>query len=72
LASLGRKSEQNSITLEKNEKDEVVKNFDHIGMSGDKLHVTQVGDFSNGISQAQCMCAPEFTTHSEGARVGVE
>jgi uncharacterized protein YfaS (alpha-2-macroglobulin family) len=36
------------------------------------LNVTQAGDFSNGISQVQCMYAPEFTTHSEGVRVGVE
>jgi len=37
-----------------------------------ELNVTQAGDFSNGISQVQCMCAPEFTTHSEGVRVRVE
>lgn len=36
------------------------------------LNVTQAGDFSNGISQLQCMYAPEFTTHSEGVRVRVE
>ncbi len=36
------------------------------------LNVTQAGEFSNGISQVQCMYAPEFTTHSEGVRVGVE
>ena len=35
------------------------------------LNATQVGDFSNGISQVQCMYAPEFTTHSEGMRVEV-
>jgi hypothetical protein len=36
------------------------------------LNVTQAGDFSNGISQLQCIYAPEFTTHSEGVRVRVE
>jgi hypothetical protein len=36
------------------------------------LNVTQAGDFSNGISQVQCMYAPEFNTHSEGVRLRVE
>ena len=36
------------------------------------LNVTQAGEFSNGISQLQCMYAPEFTTHSEGLRMRVE
>lgn len=36
------------------------------------LNATQLGEFSNGISQIQCMYAPEFTTHSEGLRVEVE
>jgi len=36
------------------------------------LNVTQAGTFSNGISQLQCMYAPEFTTHSEGARLEIE
>jgi len=35
------------------------------------LNVTQAGSFSNGISQVQCMYAPEFTTHSEGVRLEV-
>lgn len=35
------------------------------------LNVTQAGTFSNGISQLQCMYAPEFTTHSEGIRLEV-
>lgn len=36
------------------------------------LNVTQAGEFSNGISQLQCMYAPEFTTHSAGVRMRVE
>jgi len=36
------------------------------------LNVTQAGTFSNGISQLQCMYAPEFTTHSEGVRLEVD
>jgi len=36
------------------------------------LHVTHLGDFSNGITTIQCMYAPEFTSHSEGIRVKVE
>ncbi|MDP6908061.1 MAG: alpha-2-macroglobulin family protein, partial [Flavobacteriales bacterium] len=36
------------------------------------LNVTQAGQFSNGISQLQCMYAPEFTTHSEGIRLDIE
>ncbi len=35
------------------------------------LNVTQAGTFSNGISQLQCMYAPEFTTHSEGVRLEI-
>ncbi|MCP4135596.1 MAG: hypothetical protein GY754_31800, partial [bacterium] len=35
------------------------------------LRVTHEGDFSNGITQIQCMYAPEFTSHSEGVRVKV-
>lgn len=35
------------------------------------LNVTQAGTFSNGISQLQCMYAPEFTTHSEGVRLKI-
>ncbi|MGZ3900717.1 MAG: alpha-2-macroglobulin family protein, partial [Bacteroidia bacterium] len=33
--------------------------------------VNHYGDFSNGITQIQCMYAPEFTSHSEGIRVKV-
>ena len=36
------------------------------------LNVTQAGTFSNGISQLQCMYAPEFTAHSEGVRLQVK
>ena len=35
------------------------------------LNVTQAGTFSNGISQLQCMYAPEFTTHSEGVKLKI-
>ncbi|MBI5219416.1 MAG: hypothetical protein HY958_10845 [Bacteroidia bacterium] len=35
------------------------------------LRVTHNGDFSNGITQIQCMYAPEFSSHSEGIRVKV-
>jgi hypothetical protein len=35
------------------------------------LTVIHAGDFSNGITQVQCMYAPEFSTHSEGLRVKV-
>jgi len=35
------------------------------------LNVTQAGTFSNGISQLQCMYAPEFTTHSEGVTLEI-
>ncbi|HAP70798.1 MAG TPA: hypothetical protein DCR04_13945, partial [Flavobacteriales bacterium] len=35
------------------------------------LNVTQAGTFSNGISQLQCMYAPEFTTHSEGLKLEI-
>ncbi len=33
--------------------------------------VNHYGDFSNGITQIQCMYAPEFTSHSEGIRVKI-
>jgi uncharacterized protein YfaS (alpha-2-macroglobulin family) len=36
------------------------------------LRVTHFGDFSNGITQIQCMYAPEFTSHSEGVRVKIK
>ncbi|NLU94526.1 alpha-2-macroglobulin family protein [Chitinophaga sp. Ak27] len=35
------------------------------------LFVTHEGRYSNGISEAQCMYAPEFTAHSEGLNVKV-
>jgi uncharacterized protein YfaS (alpha-2-macroglobulin family) len=34
--------------------------------------VTHKGNFSNGITQVQCMYAPEFTFHSEGIRVNIK
>lgn len=37
-----------------------------------KLVVSQRGTFSNGITTAQCMYAPEFSSHSEGIKVKVE
>jgi uncharacterized protein YfaS (alpha-2-macroglobulin family) len=36
------------------------------------LRVSQKGDFSNGITNIQCMYAPEFASHSEGIRVNVK
>lgn len=36
------------------------------------LVVTHQGQFSNGIAQAQCMYAPEFSAHSEGTLVDVK
>jgi len=33
------------------------------------LRVTHEGNFSNGITQIQCMYAPEFTSHSQGIRI---
>lgn len=35
------------------------------------LRVSHNGDFSNGITEIQCMYAPEFAAHSEGIRVKV-
>ncbi|HEU4716230.1 MAG TPA: alpha-2-macroglobulin family protein, partial [Bacteroidia bacterium] len=35
------------------------------------LTVVNAGDFSNGITEVQCMYAPEFSCHSEGIRVKV-
>ncbi|MCE2994628.1 MAG: hypothetical protein LW863_03470 [Flammeovirgaceae bacterium] len=34
-----------------------------------ELRVSQKGDFSNGVTNIQCMYAPEFASHSEGIRV---
>ena len=36
------------------------------------LFVTHTGNFSNGITNIQCMYAPEFSSHSEGIRLNVE
>lgn len=36
------------------------------------LFVSQIGNFSNGITGIECMYAPEFAFHSEGVRVSVE
>ncbi len=36
------------------------------------MFVTHSGNFSNGITNIQCMYAPEFTSHSEGVRVSVQ
>jgi uncharacterized protein YfaS (alpha-2-macroglobulin family) len=36
------------------------------------LRVAHSGNFSNGITSIQCMYAPEFTSHSEGARLEVK
>ncbi|HMC97172.1 MAG TPA: alpha-2-macroglobulin family protein, partial [Flavobacteriales bacterium] len=35
------------------------------------LRVTHAGDFSNGITTAMCMYAPEFSSRSEGVRIQV-
>ena len=36
-----------------------------------ELRVTHAGEFSNGVTTFQCMYAPEFSAHSEGARVKI-
>ncbi len=36
------------------------------------LRVSQKGDFSNGVTNIQCMYAPEFASHSEGIRLTVK
>ncbi|HEU5164440.1 MAG TPA: alpha-2-macroglobulin, partial [Chitinophagaceae bacterium] len=36
------------------------------------LFVTHTGNFSNGITNIQCMYAPEYSSHSEGIRINVE
>ena len=36
------------------------------------MFVTHSGNYSNGITNIQCMYAPEFSSHSEGIRVNVE
>ena len=37
-----------------------------------KLRVAQPGNFSTGITSAQCMYAPEFNAHSEGKRMAIK
>ncbi len=37
-----------------------------------RLRAAQAGNFSGGLSQLQCLYAPEFTTHSAGTRVSIE
>ena len=34
-----------------------------------RLRASQVGDFSGGLSEVQCLYAPEFAAHSAGARL---
>lgn len=36
------------------------------------LQANLSGKFSNGVATILCMYAPEFTSHSEGVRVGVK
>ncbi|QHJ09099.1 alpha-2-macroglobulin family protein [Hymenobacter busanensis] len=36
-----------------------------------RLRAAQAGDFSSGISQVQCLYAPEFTNHSAGQRLKI-
>lgn len=36
-----------------------------------ELKVTHAGEFSNGVTTAMCMYAPEFSAHSEGLRLKV-
>ena len=36
------------------------------------LFATQSGNFSNGITEIECMYAPEFRSHSQGVRVNVK
>ncbi len=36
------------------------------------LYVTHAGEYSNGITNIQCMYAPEYNSHSEGLRLSVE
>lgn len=36
------------------------------------LFATQAGNFNNGITNIQCMYAPEFSSHSEGIKVNVK
>ena len=36
------------------------------------VFVTTAGNYSNGVSELECMYAPEFAAHSEGIRIRVE
>ena len=36
------------------------------------LRINNAGDFSNGVTTIQSMYAPEFSSHSEGTRIGVD
>jgi uncharacterized protein YfaS (alpha-2-macroglobulin family) len=36
-----------------------------------RLRATQAGDFSGGLSQVQCLYAPEFGAHSAGQRLRI-
>lgn len=36
-----------------------------------EMFVSQIGEFSNGITTIQCLYAPEFNSHSEGIKVEV-
>ncbi|RSK35387.1 alpha-2-macroglobulin family protein [Hymenobacter metallilatus] len=36
-----------------------------------RLRAAQAGNFSGGLSQLQCLYAPEFTAHSAGTRVSI-
>ncbi|GGE96024.1 alpha-2-macroglobulin family protein [Hymenobacter cavernae] len=36
-----------------------------------RLRAVQGGDFSSGLSQLQCLYAPEFTAHSAGTRLSI-
>jgi uncharacterized protein YfaS (alpha-2-macroglobulin family) len=36
------------------------------------LYVTSKGDYSNGITNIQCLYAPEFVSHTSGERIRVE
>jgi hypothetical protein len=36
------------------------------------LYVTHKGSYSSGVTNIQCLYAPEFSAHSEGIRIVVE
>ena len=37
-----------------------------------RLRASQVGDFSGGLSEVQCLYAPEFAAHSAGSRLVIK